>query len=85
MEVSRSVLDRLSIYAALGVAEVWRLDNEGVVTFWSLQGEQYVELSESKAVPGAPRATLNRFLAKAGQEQPASRIVREFRSSLRGQ
>jgi Uma2 family endonuclease len=30
VEVSRSVLDRLGIYAALGVPEVWRHDGETV-------------------------------------------------------
>lgn len=83
VEVSRSVLDRLSIYATLGVGEVWRLDKDGGLTFWTLRSAQYIEVPESQAVPGIPISALNRFLAGAGQEQPASQIVRDFRNFLR--
>ena len=85
VEVSRSVLDRLSIYAALGVGEVWRLDKEGELTLWALRGDQYVKIPESQAIANVPLFALNRFLAQAGQEQPASRLVRDFRSFLREQ
>ena len=85
VEVSRSVLDRLSIYSALGVGELWRLDKDGELTFWSLQGDHYIEVPESQAVPAAPLSAFNRSLAAAGQEQPASRLVRDFRAFLREQ
>ena len=54
VEVSRTVLDRLPIYAALGVPEVWRCDGTGETTMLELNavGTDYEEITESRMFPG---------------------------------
>jgi Uma2 family endonuclease len=51
VEVSRSALDSLKIYAAIGVPEVWRFDGD-VFRIHLLQPDgHYVEIDESLALP----------------------------------
>lgn len=82
VEVSTSVLDRISIYAALGVPELWRVSSEGEISIWKLDREQYVQAQDSLSVPGLPLELLNQHLCQAG-EVVSSRVVRAFRQALR--
>ena len=82
VEVSRSVLDRLSIYAALGVPELWRVGEEGSLSVWCLGDGAYRQCEESPSFPGLPLGLLAEFLGQAG-ELPASRLVKSFRQALR--
>jgi Uma2 family endonuclease len=64
VEVSRSVLNRLGIFAALGIPEVWRYDGESIrVLLLDAEGT-YQASSESKALPMVPVAELARFLER---------------------
>ena len=64
IEVSRSSLPRFSIFAAFGVPEVWRYDGARV-SFWRLEGGQYVEAESSGALPPLTGAAATEFLEQS--------------------
>jgi len=79
IDVASSSLDRLSIYAALGVPEVWRLDAHGL-TFRVLQADgSCAEAASSRSFPGLTPADLAGFLALARQREEND-VVRQFRA-----
>ena len=51
MDITRSSLDKLPIYVALGVPEVWRYA-DGAVEIWCLTAEAYSVYDTSQALPG---------------------------------
>jgi Uma2 family endonuclease len=62
IDITSSSLARMSIYASLGVAEVWRFDGS-VVTFHGLEaGQQYVVLEQSRAFSALTPAVIQGFL-----------------------
>ena len=81
VEVSRSVIDRLGILAALGVQEVWRLTSEGDLQCLQLVDGRYESRNSSSIVPQAPLAELER-LVRMGQEQRLGQVLRAFRDLL---
>ncbi len=82
VDVTHSSLDRLGIYAALGVPEVWRLDGQ-TLTFHVLgSGRSYTAASHSLAFPLVAPGDLTSFLAlRAGQDETS--VVRQFRAWVR--
>ena len=68
VDVSRSSLDKLPIYAALGVPEVWRC-RSGSVYVYRLAGSSYVEIAQSEVLPGLTSAQLTAF-AQEGLWEP---------------
>jgi Uma2 family endonuclease len=63
VEVSRNVLNRLAIFAALRVPEVWRCDGQTLRVLLLREDGQYHESARSLALPFFPVADLMRFLA----------------------
>jgi Uma2 family endonuclease len=59
--ITHPSLDKLSIYAAVGVAEVWRYDGH-TVTIARLAGGTYHAQEESRALPGVTRAVISHFM-----------------------
>jgi hypothetical protein len=64
MEMSRSALDKLALFAAMGIPEVWRCDGERVSMFVLEQG-RYRESPASLTLPVLTSVVLNRFLAES--------------------
>jgi Uma2 family endonuclease len=62
MEMSRSAIDKLRLFASMGVPEVWRCDGTRI-TIYVLDGERYHESSASGALPVLTDEILTRFLA----------------------
>ena len=60
VDISRSSLDKLPIYAALGVPEVWRC-RSGSVYVYRLVGSNYVEIDQSEVLPGLTSTQLTAF------------------------
>jgi Uma2 family endonuclease len=82
VDVSSSSVNRMEIYAALGVPEVWRLA-EQVLTFHVLAGGgQYTPSPTSRAFGFLTSADVQGFLALRGQ-QDENAIVRQFRTWVR--
>ena len=82
VDVSHSSVNRMGIYATLGVAEVWRLA-EQVLSFHVLGSEgEYAVSATSRAFAFLSSADVQGFLSLRGQQDENS-IVRQFREWLR--
>ncbi len=80
LDVTSSSLDRMSIYATLGVPEVWRVDNR-TLTFHALDanGKKYNAISHSLSFPQVTPADLMGFMAM-GATQDENSVIRQFRA-----
>jgi Uma2 family endonuclease len=81
VEISRSTMNRLRLYASLGVPELWRWDGEQLRV--NLLGEdgEYRESDRSQAFPFLPVAELVRFLTM--RDVSDTGVVRAFRKWVR--
>jgi Uma2 family endonuclease len=77
VEVSRSALDRMGIYAAMKVPEVWRWNGEKL-TFWLLKRGKHVESPISRSLPMLAADELVRFMGMKGT-MGETRLLRTFR------
>jgi Uma2 family endonuclease len=82
VDVTSSSLDRMGIYASLGVPEVWRLDEEGLTFNVLGQGSKYAPQAESVAFPRLSAADLARFLALVPAEDHTT-VAGRFRAWAR--
>ena len=83
IDVTHSSLNRMSIYAALQVPEVWRLA-ANVLTFHVLDATgQYVESAVSRSFPLVTPADLLGFIQRARAEADSNPIIRDFRDWIR--
>jgi Uma2 family endonuclease len=64
MEMSRSALDKLALFASMGIPEVWRCDGRRVAIFVLEEG-RYQEATTSLALPNLTSAILTRFLGQS--------------------
>jgi Uma2 family endonuclease len=79
VDVTRSSIDRMAIYATLGVPEVWRLDGPDALTFNLLRpDETYLAADRSLSFPAVTPTDLLRFLAMSSTSDDTP-IVRQFR------
>lgn len=81
VDVTSSSLDRISIYAALGVPEIWRFSTGGIA-FHILEPGGYQIRPNSLSFPQLASLDLPPFLAQWGQTDDAS-IVRQLRDWVR--
>jgi Uma2 family endonuclease len=61
IDITSGSIDKLSIYAALGIPEVWRYVGNRLVILL-LAGDGYVEVAESRALPGLTGAVIAHFI-----------------------
>jgi Uma2 family endonuclease len=61
IDISHPSLDKLPLYAAVGVPEVWRYDGSRV-QFFKLENEQYVEVEQSLALARLTSTVATQFL-----------------------
>lgn len=52
VETTSSVSRRIGVYASLGIAELWRFDGDRLVFLGLTPEAKYVEIAESKQLPG---------------------------------
>jgi Uma2 family endonuclease len=64
MEMSRSALDKLPLFASIGIAEVWRCDGQRV-TILILEQDRYRESPRSQALAVLTSDVLTRFLTES--------------------
>jgi Uma2 family endonuclease len=84
IDVTHSSIDRMPIYAALRVPEVWRFDGQNLAFFALDPQGRYTPISHSLAFPQLTPADLLRFLALRGQLDENA-ILRQFRAWVRQQ
>ena len=80
IDITSSSLNRLAIYSALRVPELWRFDGDRL-TIYTLQGADYTTSPHSLALPAVTSADIERYL----QLQPTTgenSLVRQFRQWL---
>jgi hypothetical protein len=66
MEVSRSTIDELGLFASMGISEVWRCDGQQVRIFiLDREPDSHRESSRSLALPALSSEVLTRFLAES--------------------
>jgi Uma2 family endonuclease len=83
IDVSRSSLKRMAIYATLGVPELWRLDGN-TLTFHVLGTNQsYESATVSRSFPQVTPADLVRFLQQARHAADENVVIRRFRKWFR--
>lgn len=71
-------IDKLAIYASLGVREVWYW-RSGALTLYTLEGGTYGPTPASHVLPGIDHAELLRFV----ELRPMTRAIRAYREVLR--
>ncbi|CAN5413546.1 Uma2 family endonuclease [soil metagenome] len=77
VDVTSPSLNKLPIYAALGVSEVWLYKGEKVI-FYKLYGEVYQEISNSLSLPILSSEQTTEFLQK-GLKESSSKWFKEIR------
>ncbi len=65
---------KFPIYAALGVAEIWRYDGEEL-TIHQLHEDQYVSVENSLALPVLSARALTDFLAQLSKDGESQTLV----------
>ena len=82
VEVTSSVLDRMGIFAALGIPEIWRLDGAGLHFEHLRDDGRYEGRAASRAFPYLSVAELWSFLERATPMDKAL-WIRSFRAFVR--
>ncbi len=84
VEVTQSILNRMAIYAALRVPEIWRYDGVALTVYLLTKSGKYVQRKRSQVFPWLPVGELAGFLARSGEVDETS-LVRSFRAWVREQ
>jgi Uma2 family endonuclease len=83
VDVTSSSMNRLGIYAALRVPEVWRLKS-GVLTFHVLGATgKYAVSAKSRSFPLISPDELLSFLKRGRQAKDVNPVIRDFRAWIR--
>ena len=84
VEITRSAINRMAIYAALAVPEVWRFNGEALRVYNLDPEGKYVEVERSRYFPFLSLAAVAGFLQRRTQMDETS-LVRSFRQWVREQ
>ena len=84
VEVSRSALDRMAVYAAIKVSEVWRFDGDKIHVHVLGSDGNYEVVERSPHFPFLPMRELEAFL-KRRTEIDETQLVKQFRQWVREQ
>ena len=82
VEITSSILDKLSVYAGLGVPELWRHDGQSLRVFLLGPDGAYAESPTSRAFPFLPMPALDRQLREVDPTND-TRWARAFRTWVR--
>jgi Uma2 family endonuclease len=82
IDVTRSSLNRMGIYAALGVPEVWRFDGTALKAYILDEQGSYKPVHRSSALPELPLSEIVRHLEQRTTLDD-THLIREFRQWVR--
>ncbi len=82
IDITSSSVNKLNIYAALGVGELWRYDGE-VLKFYQLVASEYIEIKLSIAFPLISVSDMNRFIQQSKTMDEID-LVQSFSVWVRG-
>lgn len=74
VDIHHDSRDKFSIYAALGVLEIWRYDGHEL-TIHHFQEDQYVQVERSLALPMLSSVALTDFLARLPEDGESQTLV----------
>ncbi|MDY7014405.1 MAG: Uma2 family endonuclease [Cyanobacteriota bacterium] len=80
VDITSSSLNRLGIYGALGIGEIWRFDGEDL-SICCLNDGVYEEQEQSKVLPILSKSVILDFLKRRG-EMGENALFRKFREWL---
>ena len=83
IDVTSSSIDRLSLYASLGVPEVWRYDGNRLIIY-QLEAQEYAERDASPTFPFLSQVEMLRFLELRSTTKENA-LLRLFREWVRSQ
>jgi Uma2 family endonuclease len=83
IEISRSHLDRMKIYARLGIAEVWRFDGETLTIHSLTRTGKYATVTESPGVPAITSAEVVHWTLLGREIDDHGAWVRKLRRWVR--
>ena len=78
VDITSPSTQRLEIYQALGIAEVWRYTKRKGLAIYQLQADGYVETENSLAFSAVTAIQLNNFLTQR-QSQTENQVIRSVR------
>jgi Uma2 family endonuclease len=84
IDITRTSVDRMRIYASLGVPEVWRFDGQTLHVYRLDPSGRYEECDHSPTFPTLPLGELIRFV-RLGESEDDTTMVRAFRAWVRQQ
>jgi Uma2 family endonuclease len=82
VDITSSSIDRMGIYSALGVGEVWRYNNSNLRFFSLDETGLYREVTHSSNLPMVAAHDIARFLNRRN-ETDENTLLREFRQWVR--
>lgn len=82
VDITRSSLNHFPLYAAVGIAEIWRYDGERV-RFHKLDGSAYTQIEESSVLPPMTAVQATIFIERNRHEK-ATDWLRAVREWIRG-
>jgi Uma2 family endonuclease len=82
IDITSSSVNKFNIYAALGVAELWKYDGE-VLKFYQLVENQYVEIKFSMTFPLVSVGDINRFIQQS-KTMGEIALLKSFRAWVKG-
>ena len=83
VDITRRSIDRMKMYASMGVPEVWRYDRKkGLLVYQLSPAGKYQERPHSPTFPNIPLSEIHR-LVKMRNEMTLTAVVRAFRGWLR--
>jgi Uma2 family endonuclease len=82
IDIFSSSLDRMAIYAALGVREIWRYDGEALFVY-HLIGGKYKRKDKSRALPFLPLKDVLRWVKEAELSANQTPVMRSFTTWVR--
>ena len=85
VEISRSLLDKFAVYAALRVPEIWRYDGDSVRVFLLQSDGDYAESNHSLNLPQLARRQVAHFLALRAEKRETewARVFRRWVIALK--
>ncbi len=82
IDITSSSVNKFNIYAALGVAELWRYDGD-VLKFYQLLEGEYIEINFSVAFPVISVSDMTRFIQQS-KNMGEIALLKSFRAWVRG-
>jgi len=79
VDITSPSTQRMLIYKALGVSELWRYTKRNNIVIYHLTDNQYCVAEHSQAFPDLTTVKLNQFLTQS-QSQNQNKVIRSVRS-----